>query len=275
MQTAEDFGVQGKRPSHPKLLDWLAVELMNSGWDVKRLIRQIVTSHTYRQTSEIDKQQQEIDPANRFLTRFPRLRLRAESIRDQALAASGLLTERLGGPSVRPYQPDGLWNEIASYKDYEQSQGADLYRRGFYTYWKRTVGPPSLLIFDASSRETCVVQVPKTNTPLQSLALMNDVTFVEACRVLAQKMMNRHRKVDARLDELFLRLLARGPSEAELHILRSSYQAHLQNFKRDTSPKEISAGDYPVDNSLPADQLFALTMVASTIMNLDEFVTKE
>ncbi|MBX3440074.1 MAG: DUF1553 domain-containing protein, partial [Planctomycetaceae bacterium] len=184
VKTAEDFGTQGERPSHPELLDWLATEFIRTGWDLKALHRQIVTSATYRQSSAASPDRMAADPENRRLARGPRFRMTAEMIRDLALAASGLLQDRLGGPSVKPYQPDGLWAEISSIKEYPRSTGPDLYRRSLYSFVKRTVVNPTAGVFDATTREACIVRRSRTNTPLQALTLMNDVTFVEAARVL-------------------------------------------------------------------------------------------
>ena len=188
VKTTENFGVQSERPSHPALLDWLALEFIQSGWDVKALQKLIVTSATYRQSSR--RKQNAGDPENVLLSRGPRLRLSADMIRDQALAISGLLSERLGGPSVGPYQPSGLWDDIVERGQvYRQSQGEDLYRRSLYTFWKRTRGPPAMVTFDASTREVHILGPTRTNTPLQALNLMNDVTYAEAARALAERAM--------------------------------------------------------------------------------------
>ena len=189
VRTAENFGSQGEWPTHPLLLDWLAAEFMDSGWDMKALQRALVLSATYRQSSRSTPELRSRDPQNRLLARGPRFRLSAEVIRDQALFLAGLMVERQGGPSVKPYQPDGLWEELTSGQFYNQSEGEDLYRRSLYTYWKRTIAPPFMLTFDASGREACAVLETRTNTPLQALNLMNDVTYVEAARFLAQRMM--------------------------------------------------------------------------------------
>ena len=190
VKTIEDFGVQGEWPSHPELLDWLATEFIRTGWDVKAMQKLIVTSATYRQSSKVTPELLQRDPENRLLARGPRFRLPAEMIRDQALYAAGLLVEKLGGPSVKPYQPAGLWKEQAMQDmDYVQSKGEDLYRRSLYTFWKRTIPPPMMTNFDAAGRESCVVRETRTNTPLQALNLMNDVTFVEAARFIGQRMM--------------------------------------------------------------------------------------
>ena len=193
VKTVEDFGAQGEPPSHPDLLDWLATEFLRTGWDVKSLIRTIVTSATYRQGSRATPESLRHDPENRLLSRGPRLRLSAEMIRDQALSLGGLLVDRLGGPSVKPYQPAGLWSELSD-SSYVQDHGPALYRRGLYTFWKRTVAPPSMAAFDAPGRETCIVRETRTNTPLQALDLMNDPTFVEAARAFAARIMSAGRR---------------------------------------------------------------------------------
>ena len=280
VKTTEDFGVQGERPSHPELLDWLAVEFMESGWDVKRLIKTIVMSNTYRQSSQRQKDEgrrMNSDPENRLLARGPRGRLSAEMIRDQALMASGLLTEQFGGPSVRPYQPDGLLKEIASDTTYEQDHGPDLYRRSLYTWWKRTVPPPMMANFDASGREFCEVRRSRTNTPLQALNLLNDVTFVEAARVLAQNVLATHDDDQPRLDRVFERLLSRLPSDREREILLTGLSHHRNRFTNDEAAAKvlIQTGEWPVDENLPPAELAAWTTICSTIMNLDEAVTKE
>ncbi len=237
--TSEDFGAQGERPSHPELLDWLATEFVRLKWDVKALQRLIVTSATYRQSSVVSHDLQVRDPDNRLLARGPRRRLTAETIRDQALFVSGLLTTSIGGPSVRPYQPEGLWKDIATDMEYSQSHGSDLYRRSLYTYWKRTVAPPSMVTFDATSRESCVVQRSRTNTPLQALALLNDTTYVEAARVFAQRLLL---EVDGtpedRIRHAFLAATARPPEPAELEILTNRFRKSVDMFKATPSAAE-------------------------------------
>jgi hypothetical protein len=281
VKTTEDFGVQGERPSHPELLDWLAVEFMESGWDVKRLIKTIVMSNTYRQSSRIQNSEngirKNVDSENRLLARGPRGRLSAEMIRDQALMASGLLTEQLGGPSVRPYQPDGLLKEIASDTSYEQDHGPNLYRRSLYTYWKRTVAPPMMTNFDAAGRETCEVRQSRTNTPLQALNLLNDVTFVEAARVLAQNVLASVGEDQQRLDRIFERLLSRLPSARERSILIAGLSHHRKRFANDEAAARvlIRTGEWPVADELSPAELAVWTTICSTIMNLDEAVTKE
>jgi hypothetical protein len=274
VKTAEDFGTRGERPSHPELLDWLAVEFRESGWDVKALVRQIVTSATYRQSSAV---RHSVDPENRLLSRGPRLRLSAEMIRDQALSASGLLVERVGGPSVRPYQPIGLGKELGA-DDYVPGHGADLHRRGLYTFWKRTVQPPNMLAFDAAGREACSVREVRTNTPLQALTLLNDVTFVEAARKLAERAMREAgASPESRIAHAFRLVLARRPTDAELRILAESYAEQLREFRRDPQAAKqlLKAGESPIDPKLDRAELGALSSVASLILNLDEAVTKE
>ncbi len=189
VKTVEDFGSQGESPSHPELLDWLATEFVSNGWNVKGILKTLVTSATYRQSSHVTPELLQKDPENRLLARGPRVRLSPEMIRDQALAASGLLVEKIGGPSVKPYQPPGLWKELSGAEDYQPDTGENLYRRSLYTFWKRAAPPPSMMNFDSAGREACTVRETRTNTPLQALNLMNDVAFVEAARVLAQRVM--------------------------------------------------------------------------------------
>lgn len=280
VKTTEDFGVQGERPSHPELLDWLAVEFMESGWDVKRLIKTIAMSNTYRQRSGRQKLEgggQNVDPENRLLARGPRGRLSAEMIRDLALLASGMLAEKLGGPSVRPYQPEGLLKEIASDTTYEQDHGPDLYRRSLYTYWKRTVAPPMMTNFDAAGRESCEVRQSRTNTPLQALNLLNDVTFVEAARALAQNALAAEKNDPQRLKLIFERILNRPPSESERRVLLASLGHHRERFTGDEESANalVSSGEWPVDTGLAPVEVAAWTTICSTILNLDEAITKQ
>ena len=278
VKSVEDFGAQGNSPSHPQLLDWLATEFVRSGWDVKQTLRLIVTSSTYRQSSRMTRELIERDPENRLLARAPRFRYPAETIRDQALAISGLMSERLGGPSVLPYQPDGLWKEIASTQDYNQSTGNDLYRRSMYTFWKRTVAPPVMLAFDASTREACTVRQPRTNTPLQALALMNDVTFVEAARSLAKNILtSKYTTAKERLTMAFRTVLARRPQPRELMILQSALNHHLTLYKQDTAAarKLVEYGDSAVGSGVNISELAGYTATLDLILNLDEFVTRE
>ncbi|HVU86769.1 MAG TPA: PSD1 and planctomycete cytochrome C domain-containing protein [Pirellulales bacterium] len=294
VKTAEDFGSQGELPSHPELLDWLAVQLRDGGetsgasakpWDVKALCRLIVTSATYRQSSHARADLAARDPDNRLLGRAPRGRLIAEFIRDQALAVSGLLDSRIGGPSVSPYQPAGLWEELAFRADgknwtaqtYTQSHGADLYRRTMYTFWKRTSPPPTLITFDAPDRETCTVRRATTNTPLQALVLLNDPTYVEASRKLAERVMTEApQSPDERIAFAFRLATARRPSEAEIGVLRRVYEEQLAAYRAhpEAAQKLLAVGEAPRNDKLDAAELAAWTMVASMILNLDETVTK-
>jgi hypothetical protein len=277
VKTAEDFGTQGEYPSHPELLDWLATRFMDSGWDVKAMQRLIVTSATYRQSSRVTPALVAADPENRLLARGPRFRLPAEAVRDQALAASGLLVERGGGPSVKPYQPPGLWKELTGTEEYVPDYGEGLYRRSLYTFWKRTVAPPALVTFDAAGRETCVVRPSRTNTPLQALNLMNDVTFVEASRVLAQRAMNGGTTPEERVTLAFRLATARKPRPAELRVLLDGYRQHLAKYQKDekAARKLTAIGEASRDEKLDVRELAAYTTIAGVILNLDEVVTKE
>jgi hypothetical protein len=279
VKTTEDFGSQGEWPSHPELLDWLATEFIRSGWDVKALQKLIVTSATYRQSSKGSPELLRRDPENRLMARGPRFRLPAEMIRDQALAVSGLLYEKVGGPSVKPYQPEGLWKELAMQDmDYVQSKGNDLHRRSLYTFWKRTIAPPMMANFDAAMRESCVVRDTRTDTPLQALNLMNDVTFVEAARFLGQRMIKEGGKdADARLRYGFRLVTARLPNSAEAQLLRNNLQYHLDYFagKPEEAKTFLSQGEFSCDATLDQRQLAAYASVGSLLLNLDEAVTKE
>jgi hypothetical protein len=285
VKTAEDFGTQGERPSHPELLDWLATKFVRSGWDVKAMQRLIVTSAAYRQSSAVTPALLHRDPENRLLARMSRLRLPAELIRDQALAVSGLLEGAVGGRSVSPYQPAGLWEELASRLDggnwtaqtYRQDHGRDLYRRSMYTFWKRTSPPPSLVTFDAPDRETCTVRRPRTNTPLQALVLLNDPTYVEASRKLAERMMTEGgTTAEDRIAFAFRLATARPPRTAEADVLRAVFEEQLAAYRRDprAARKLLSVGESKRDEKLDAAELAAWSVVASMILNLDETVTR-
>ena len=281
VKTSEDFGSQGALPSHPELLDWLAQEFIQSGWDTKQLMKLMVTSATYRQRSQHTPRGHERDPENQLLARGPRHRLMGEFVRDQALAASGLLLEKTGGPSVKPYHPPGLYEQITAgngYNTYVPGKGEDLHRRSLYTYWKRSVPHPAMLLFDAPFRESCTLRRPRTNTALQALNLMNDPTYVEASRFLAQRMMrDGGDRVDARLTHGFRLLLARPPQPAELAVLRTAYERARADFAKDVEAAKslLAVGAAGVDVKLNAAELAAFTAVASTLLNLDEAVTKE
>lgn len=276
VKTVEDFGVQGEWPTHPELLDWLATEFMRTNWNIKKLLRLMVTSSTFRQSSRVTQEYLELDPENRLLARGPRLRLSAETIRDQALFASGLLIEQVGGPSVKPYQPSGLWEELSG-KVYKQAAGSGLYRRSLYTFWKRTIVPPTMKVFDSSMRESCRVRQPRTNTPLQALALMNDVTFVEASRALAERAMKHSSATKARLTYAFQLATGRHPRVEELSILQAGYQRHWQHYQRNANAakKLIHSGASKPDVALNQAELAALTTIAGLILNLDELIVRE
>ena len=277
VKTTEDFGSQGEPPSHAELLDWLATEFTRTGWDVKRLIRTLVMSATYRQSSHVTPTLLARDPDNRLLGRGPRVRLPAEMIRDQSLAVSGLLVGEFDGPSVKPYQPKGLWKELTG-TDYEPDKGDKLWRRSLYTFWKRTSAPPTMTMFDAPGREACSVRPNRTSTPLQALALMNDVTFVESSRCLAQRVLREGGATpEERLRFAFRLVLARVPKPAEMTVLLNDLNDHLARFRAE--PKAalefVSAGESPRDARLAVGELAAYSAVASLILNLDEAITKQ
>jgi hypothetical protein len=283
VKTQEDFGVQGEAPVHPELLDWLATEFIRTGWDVRAMQRLIVTSATYRQSSHVTQALLEKDPEDRLLARAPRTRLPAEMIRDTALAASGLLNPRIGGPSVFPYQPKGLWEEMAfgegfSAQSYEQSHGEDLYRRSMYTFWKRTVPPASLSTFDAPDREKCTARRTLTNTPLQALVLLNDPTYVEAARALAQRALTGSGKSESgRIEFMFRLATARKPTPDETGVLAQLLEKQLVSFRRDRQAalQLLGVGESPRDPRLNMTELAAWTTVASAILNLDETISKQ
>ena len=276
VRTPENFGIQGEPPTHPDLLDWLAVELVESDWNMKHLHRLIVSSATYRQSSEWTPELRERDPQNRWWARGPRFRLPAEWVRDRALAVSGLLTDRIGGPSVKPYQPEGLWREIASDTVYQVSEGEDLYRRSLYTYWKRTVSPPLLAAFDAPTREACVVLRSRTNTPLQALGLLNDTGYLEAAKALAFRVLTTDESsTEGRVRRAIEWALSRPAREAELSLLGASFQQHEERFSVDPDAAQalLNVGQSRYQDRFPKETFAALTLVCSTLMNLDEFVT--
>ena len=283
VKTQEDFGVQGEPPVNPELLDWLATEFIRTGWNVKGMQRLIVTSATYRQSSKTTEALREKDPENRLLARGPRVRLQAELIRDTALAASGLLNDAIGGPSVMPYQPKGIWEELAfgdgfSGQAYEQSHGADLYRRGMYTLWKRTAPPASFATFDAPDREKCTARRAQTNTPLQALALLNDPTYVEASRALAQRaLLEGGKDANARIAYAFRLATARKPGKQEMKVLRALLDGRLEAYRQDRAAalKLLAVGESPRNPRLDVSELAAYTTVTSVIFNLDETITKD
>lgn len=291
VKTSEDFGAQGETPSHPELLDWLACEFMDPSpppspprsegvphaWDAKAMHRLIVTSAAYRQSTRVGPTILEKDPDNRFLTRGPRSRLNAFMLRDQALALSGLLVEKIGGPPVRPYQPPGIWEDFSFNQiRYKQDKGEKLYRRSLYTFWRRSIGPPNM--FDTAARQVCTVRQPRTNTPLHALTLLNDVTYVEAARVWAQRLMEEGGKTPAqRLHLAFRMATARQPTAAEQAVLLRGFERALAQYQKDREGalKLVNAGEFPRDARFDVAELAAYSAVANMILNLDETLTKE
>lgn len=279
VKTVEEFGAQGEWPSHPDLLDWLAVDFQEHGWDVKRLVRMIVMSESYRQSSRSTKKQLDIDPQNRLLSRGPRFRLQGEFIRDQALALSGLLVPKIGGPGVKPYQPDGLWNEVSLNKGlrFRQDHGEKLYRRSMYIYWKRSAPHPVMTIFDAPTREKCSVRRNTTNTPLQALVLMNDPQFLEASRFLAERILREGGATEEdRLAFAYRTVTGRQASPAVIAVLRESLARELGAFARDKerAVELLSIGERKRDESLDVVRHAAWTMLSSMLLNLDATVTR-
>jgi cytochrome c553 len=278
VKTVEDFGSQGEWPLHSDLLDWLAVEFMDSGWDVKHMFRLMVTSAGYRQDSRLRPELAERDPENRLLARGPRFRLPAEVIRDQALYVSGLLVERFGGPSVKPYQPPGLWQELAGGKGYQRDTGEGLYRRSLYTYWKRTVPPPEMAVFDAPTREVCTVREVRTNTPLQALNLMNDVGILEASRKLAERALREGGAgAESRIRWLYRTVLTREPSAREIRVMEDALQRFLGGWResKERAVEYLAIGDSPRDGRWDPVETASWTAVANLVLNLDEAVTKQ
>lgn len=280
VKTSGDFGMQGELPSHPELLDWLAVDFMDHGWDIKRLVKQIVTSATYRQSSKVVEENHKKDPENIYLTRAPRIKVPAEIVRDIVLSTSGLLVNTIGGPSVKPYQPKGLWEmassgrgELATYK---QDRGDALYRRGMYTFIKLTVPPPSMIIFDASNRDQCEVKRLQTNTPLQALMMMNEPTVLEASRVLAEKLMVQKSSTEEKLVTAFRRIICRVPTAKEKAIIQSYYADQLQQFqaKKLDAAGTLKVGEYPLAKTPDQNATAALMKVISMIYNMEEAITK-
>jgi hypothetical protein len=276
VKTSENFGVQGELPSHPELLDWLATEFVASGWDVKAMHRLIVTSATYRQNSAASQQLQQRDPENRLLARGPRKRLSPFALRDAALFASGLLKEQVGGPSVKPYMPPAIWSSISNAK-YKRDKGDSLYRRSLYTYWRRTVPPPTMMAFNAAARETCTVRSDHTTTPLQALTLMNNVTFVESARHLAERVLKTNDFThDQRIAMAFRLVTSRAPRPDELAVLTEDLESFRNDFVKhpDDAMRLLAMGDKPNDPQLDPAELAAYTLVASTILNLDEAISE-
>ena len=280
VKTAGDFGAQGEWPSHPELLDWLATEFVRSGWDMKHMLRLIVTSATYRESSAVTTDLLRIDPLNRLLARGPRFRLDGEEIRDNALYVSGLLIEKMGGRGVRPYQPPGIWEAVgytaSNTAKFSQDHGEALYRRSLYTFWKRTAPPPYFTTFDAPSREKYCTRRERTDTPLQALVTMNDPAYVEAARHLSARMIQHQSDADGRLDFGFRLVTARRPSSSEKTVLQEALKKYLTKYQsdQDAAKKLISVGESPVNEKLNPSELAAYTMVASLLLNLDETLNK-
>jgi hypothetical protein len=281
VETSDDFGTRSEFPSHPELLDWLATELIRQKWNLKTMWKEMVMSKTYRQSSDISPALLKLDPKNRLLARGPRFRLTAEVLRDQAMFAGGYLVEKIGGPSVRPYQPPGVWDDVSFYgnlHNYKHDMGPNLYRRSLYTIWKRTAAPPEMTLFDAPSREVCRVRRARTDTPLQALVLLNDESYLEASRGLAQRMLEKGGSSPAAKIAFGYRiLLGRDPSPAESAILQRGVAKRLAHFSAE--PKEAAAllkeGELPTDPKFKPAEIAAYTVAASTMLNLDETVTKE
>ncbi|MCA9129989.1 MAG: PSD1 domain-containing protein [Planctomycetales bacterium] len=275
VSTAQDFGVQGQSPSHAELLDWLAVDFQRSGWDVKRLVKQIVTSATYRQSADAGEAAYQSDPENRLLARGPRFRLPAWMIRDQALAISGLLSSPLGGPAVNPYQPEGIWAEATFDKiKYERDVGEGLYRRSIHTFWRRIVGPT--LFFDAAKRQTCEVKPLRTNTPLHALVTLNDDTFLEAARITAQRVLASHATQEERIRTIFTSTTGREPSLSEMKVLSKQLDQLEDSYRDDpkAAAELLAIGDAPSDININQIELAAYTCICNLALNLDEVLSK-
>lgn len=279
VKTSEDFGAQGESSSHPELLDWLAQEFIESGWDMKHMHRLIVTSATYRQAAATSRESLRRDPGNRLMAHYPRQRLEAEAVRDFALSVSGLINPKIGGPSIFPYQPPGLWEQVAfeGTRKWEQSKGSDNYRRGLYVYWRRSIPYASFVTFDAASRETCTVKRPRTNTPLQALVLMNDPVYVEAARTFGLRIMkNGGDSINDRVDYAFRTCLSRNPSKAEMERMTNAFREELQHFldHRADANQLVNIGATPPPTDIDPVELAAWTMIVQVLLNLDETITK-
>jgi hypothetical protein len=278
VKTAEDFGSQGEPPSHPELLDWLAVTFREEGWDVKRLIKRIVMTDAYRRSSTADPAGLQSDPYNHWLARQGRYRLDAEFVRDDMLVVSGLFAPRVGGPSVKPYQPEGYWAHLNfPRREYHNDHGESLYRRAMYTYWQRSFLHPSLLAFDAPSREECTANRPRSNTPLQALVLLNDPIFVEGARSFAEKAIKEGGKDDeSRLTFAYRRALSRSPRPEEKAVLLGLLAKHRDHYKAHAKEAEelLHVGERPAAKEIEPGELAAWTSVARAILNLHETITR-
>jgi hypothetical protein len=278
VESVEDFGAQGQWPSHPALLDWLAVDFVESGWDTKRAIKQMVMSSAYRQSSRADAKKLAADPENRLYARGPRFRLQGEFVRDNALAVAGLLVPTIGGPSVKPYQPPGLWEELGfAGTRFVQDSGEKLYRRSMYIYLRRSSPPPSMAMFDAPSREKCVIRRSRTNTPMQALVTLNDVQFVEAARALAERSIREGGGTTAeRIAYAYRLTTGTPPKPAMLKLLEDAYAEELKVFEADANRAQqlLAIGESKRDEKIAVHEHAAMTIVASMILNLDETLTR-
>ena len=280
VKTSENFGSQAEWPSNPELLDWLAVEFVDRKWDMKAMYKLLMMSSAYRRSAAVTPEMLEKDPDNRLLARGPRFRLPAEVIRDQALWTAGLLVDKQGGPSVKPYMPEAVWDETSVYGDmrnYKADTGEGLWRRSLYTIWKRTAAPPTMLLFDSAGREVCTVKRSRSNTPMQALSLLNEVTFVEAARKLAEQALRQPGDLDAKLAWTFRKVVRRDATSAELAVLRKGLEKRLSTYAADASlaPKLLAQGVSPAATDLDRNQLAAWTTTANILLNLDETVTRE
>ena len=277
VKTSEDFGIMGSLPTHPELLDWLAIEFRRSGWDVKAFYRLALTSATYRQAAVQTPVKVEKDRDNSLFSRGPRFRMDAEMIRDQALAASGTMSTRMGGPGTKPYQPENIWEVVGvGIQAYRPDKGENLYRRSLYNYWRRMAPPASLDLFNAPSREVSCVRRDRTNTPLQALVILNDPQYVEASRQLAQRTLGAAKEDDARFQFAAERLLARPLKAAELAVVRGSLASLRKHYTAQPADAEalLKVGDSVADPALPKPELAAWTMLCSQLLNLDEVLNK-
>ena len=275
MKTPEDFGAQGSLPSHPKLLDWLASEFVDKGWDTQHILKKIVTSATYRQSSRITNTALTEDPQNVLLGRAPRRRLPGNILRDQALLVSGLLVEKEGGPSVKPFQPEQLWSEASNFT-YKMGEGSDLYRRSLYTYWKRTLAPPSMALLDTADREWCSVRPKQTNTPLQALTLLNEQAFIESAIALGSRIHQTPGSLRNKLILGFRMTTTRSPNGAELATLEQSFERYRNAFERDpTALKQLLATATESTETALSSERAAMITLANVLLNLDETTTRE
>lgn len=280
VKTAGDFGMQGELPTHPELLDWLSVDFMEHGWDIKRLVKQILLSATYRQSGKVKEENYKKDPENIWLSRAPRMKVKAEFVRDIVLSSSGLLVPVIGGPSVKPYQTKGLWETASSGRGelatYKQDKGEALYRRGMYTFIKLTVPPPSMILFDASNRDQCEVKRTQTSTPLQALMMMNDPTVLEASRVFAERLMEEKSSSDEKIKKAFHRIICRNANAKETEILKTYFDDQLKQFqqKQLDAASTLHVGEYPADKNVDAVTTAALMKTISMLYNMEEAIIK-